>query len=348
MNFSANDLKELAQFADSETMKEVQLPQPREGNEFPIVTRLITNVFSSFKQQGLLLLPELRTHSETIAVFSDYGGEAPDSLYNTYSFLVCGYNQLSFFLNLMRKLREVNFPANQRDKEYAFKDRGFGPIERSLKDYLRTLDAVPGLLFTLVVSKKVHGLLTVTDSTDAPGATAILDQAGFGVWKPPIARKVLLICHVIAYLVALLSRDQQKILWMSHGDAITAGAKHQQAINILGSILPHYTTNTFARIGGAAPFPKPETDFRDLLSAADLAAGAFEHYFTRLARSNPEELTVDHRSDWIMQWLAYHGLLLNKHAIMITPGDHGLVHGGYITLNLVQPLSNTLTIALKR
>lgn len=348
MNLSATNIRELAEFADAATMKDVQLPAPPAGYAFPIATRLIADVFSSVKQQGLLLLPELRTHSETIAVFSDYGGEAPDSRYRTYSFLVCGYNQLAFFRELMHALRAARFPADARHKEYAFKDRDFGPIERSLEAYLRNLDAIPGLLFTLVVSKEVHGLLMATDATDAPKVATALDQAGFGVWKPPIAQKVLLICHVIAYLVALLSRDQHKILWMSDHDAIIAGNKHERAVNILGSLLPFYTPNKFTRIGGAAPFPKPDTDFRDLLSAADLAAGSLEHYFTRLASSNPEDLTVDHRSDWIMQWLAYHGMLLNKHTIVVEPAEPGMVQPGYLTVNLVRPLANVIVIALKR
>ncbi|MCL4544411.1 MAG: hypothetical protein M1118_07410 [Chloroflexi bacterium] len=58
MNLHSNDLREIAELPDRETMKDAQLPAPRAGYEFPIVTRLIADVFSSIKQQGGLLLPD--------------------------------------------------------------------------------------------------------------------------------------------------------------------------------------------------------------------------------------------------------------------------------------------------
>jgi len=94
---------------------------------------------------------------------------------------------------------------------------------------------------------------------------------------------------------------------------------------VLRSLLPFYTANTFPLVGGAAPFPKPDTDFRDLLSAADLAAGAFEHYFASRAPMGEGELTVDHRSDWIMGWFVNHRLLLKKHAVIVSPERDDLV-----------------------
>jgi len=325
MNLSRDDLMKLGELADRGTMKDVYLPSPPECYQFPIITRLIGDAFSLQKQQAPLLLPELRTNTSTIAVFSDYGGESPGSRYNTYTFLVCAYDQLDFFWDVIQKHREFYFSADERGKEYAFKDRKYGPIKRSLSEYLRKIDIVPGLLFSLVVNRDVKGLLSTTDTIDSVNAAQALCQAGFGIWKPAVARKVLIVCHVIAYLIALHSRDKQEIMWMSDHDSILEGDKHQQAVNILCSLLPYYTRHEFSLIGGAVPFPKPDTDFRDLLSVTDLVAGSLEHYFTRLARFGLRDLTVDSDSDQIMQWLANHGLLLKKHAIVIEPEDNGLV-----------------------
>ena len=58
----------------------------------------------------------------------------------------------------------------------------------------------------------------------------------------------------------------------------------------------------------------------DLLSAADLAAGAVEHYLTRNDRMG-DSLTIKEESNKILAWLGRDGLGLKKQTILIRKED---------------------------
>jgi len=118
------------------------------------MTKAIDSSLKNKLKSKRLLLPELRTHdNETIAIYFDYGGESSDSLYYTYSFLVCGWNHSFGFYDFMTELRGKH---NLGGKEISFKDREFGPVKRSLDEYLTGLhNLVSGFLMTIAVSKNI-------------------------------------------------------------------------------------------------------------------------------------------------------------------------------------------------
>ena len=97
-----NDPVACAQFADAFTKKNYDLKILRDGQEYPVIIRAIEDHFNNLERRKTLLLPELAHKNETVAVFSDYGGESKDSKCFTYSFLVCAWNQTGMFASLMR------------------------------------------------------------------------------------------------------------------------------------------------------------------------------------------------------------------------------------------------------
>lgn len=326
MALKDDQLRELTEFADRTTMREIQFPSPRPGEAFPLITYLVNDVLSSKNRISHLLLPEIRTPYESIVVYSDYGGESGESKFKTFSFLVCAFNGVGYFNKLMRDLRTIYFP-DMKQKEYAFKDRRFGPIKRSLSTYLGNLEAVPGLLFVLIIDERVKGLLERNDVSE-PQQTAIrLASEGLGIWSPKIA---------------------QKVLWMTDHDSITAGHRHQQALNMLTRNLQFYTSNQFDLIGGAVPYEERDIDSLDLLSAADLVAGAFEHYFTAQARAEQGAFYVDDQAITILRWFANQSILLRKQAVAIYQQDDGRVRAESLELVPNPPPPNSIVINIDR
>jgi len=104
---------------------------------------------------------------------------------------------------------------------------------------------------------------------------------------------------------------------MTDNDAIAANqGKHQLLLKIFQRVLPIYTLNSFAHIGGATPFENDGVGFLDFLSSTDIAAGAVEQYFTRKG-AGADEVFVKDGADKILKWLCHDGIGLKKLTIKI-------------------------------
>jgi hypothetical protein len=121
--------------------------------EFPIITRSLEEQLNKLIKRKSLFLPNLKANNETIAVFSDYGGESATSKYYVFSFLIFAFNKLAAFNDVQSQLREQH-KLNSPLKEYSFKTLGYGPIERSLSGYICNIsNLVPGILISVVIEK---------------------------------------------------------------------------------------------------------------------------------------------------------------------------------------------------
>ena len=249
-----------------------------EGGYSPLV-QVLEAELKKREAAGNLLLPDLSAlANQTIGIFSDYGGES-DGNYYTYSFLLCSWGSLAPFKREMKKLRSK---CAMGSKEIEFKDFGMAIIKNALPAYLGVLDGyVPGLLFTLIVDKRLVSVFGPQDKSTTKALARLLDEKGFGKPTPRVAEKVLRVVHTAAFLTALLGPEGQKIFWMSDHDAICANAEmHNRLLALFHNVLGLYTTCKFGLIGGGRPFDERSTDFLDLLSAADIVAGSVGQYFT--------------------------------------------------------------------
>ncbi len=217
---------------------------------------------------------------------------------------------------------------NKPFKEIAFKDFRYGPISRSLKGYLKNLsNYVNGYLLTVVVEKSAESIFGTDRKATHEFITKTLSENGFGAWKPEVAEKILRITHFIAYLVSLLSKAGQKVIWMTDHDSIApTNERFMDVLNLFANLLRHYCKHQLSTIGGAVPFEEKTAEFLDLLSATDLVAGSVEHYFSRAYGTNGEPL-IKEEANHVLRWLSDQGLALKKHTMIIRANEEGLVSG---------------------
>lgn len=305
-------------------LKNVLFPDP---DKCPDIMRAIEGQLRKSEARKELLLPNLSYNNQTISIFSDYGGGSPEALYETYTFLFAAYDHLSLFKNRMPDIRR-NYGLEQPWAEISFKGLHHGPVHRALKDYLIAANnLIPGLLLTVIVDKKVHSLLGPNTKQSLDEINKLLEGQGFGRWKKQVAERLLRIIHVIAYFCALLSVNEQKVLWVTDDDDIVANAKKiNSTLSILNNTLHHYASHTYDVIRAIVPstFDKSQTknDLLDVLSLTDLVAGAIEHFYTKRDKMEPVEIKED--ADRILVWHTEQGVLLKKIAIIIRLGpDHG-------------------------
>lgn len=278
---------------------------------------------------GKLLLPDLSAlANQTVGIFSDYGGEGSGN-YCTYSFLLCSFGSLAPF---QRQMKEIRAKYSMGTKEIEFKDFGMGLIRTALPAYLGALNGyVPGLLFTLVVDKRLLSLFGPQDRATTKALAKILDEKGLGQRTPAVAEKLLRVVHTAAYLVGLLGHEGQKIFWMTDHDAICANnGMHNRLMAAFHDVLGLYSGRRYGLISGARPFDERSTDYLDLLSAADIAAGSVEQYFTSRDSLGQHDARVKEGAEKVLQWLGQDGLGLKKLCVMISRGEDGTIMSGSV------------------
>jgi hypothetical protein len=316
-------LEKLARFANEVAWKQPDLNVLKAAlaGQYPLVAVEIENQIKRSDQRRRLVLPDLRAHgNQTVAVFTDYGGEHKGARYFTYSTLVCGWNLTAFFSDMMKIVRARHALG---EKEIEFKDLRMGQLARALPEYLTALDAVPGFLFTLAVDKRLGTVFGPEGKDTRELIVQALAAAGLDDRNAELNEKLLRVVHIAAFLTGLLAHDQQKIFWMTdHDDVVATRELHDKALSLFGRLLNIYARDSyrFPCLGGAVPFEERNLDLLDLLSATDIVAGSVEQYLSRGDSVPPEDILVKQGCDRVLQWLARDGVGLKKMNVIMRPG----------------------------
>ena len=327
----ADELAAFAEYAQKLTLVAPRLKLLDRDIGYSPLALCLQDCINRHELSGKLLLPDFSAFgNETVAVFSDYSGEASKH-YDVYSFMVCAWNCLDLFQKEMLKVRE-RYGIN--DREIGYKHFS-GAMATMVPDYLSALETyVPGIIFNVVVDKSLGSVFGGDNRTTKTLLVETLRDAGLGNWKPHVAEKLLRVTHIAAFLVALLGHDGHKVMWISDHDAIAATpAHHTNALQLLQRVIGIYGKDRkFEMIGGGLPFAERSTLFLDLLSAADVSAGSLLAYFDGLRAFGEKDFTIKDGATPVMQFLARTGLSLKKMSVMITPNEDGVLSSGVIEL----------------
>lgn len=335
--------KQVFEYANRVVLKKPNFDLVNMDGTHPWLVYSMQESFKDLFEKGELLLPNLH-ESESIAIFSDYGGKHPGSRYNTYSFLICMHGPKPFTdeMAALRKSHKMNTPF----KEIKFKKLGHGPTARMLPEYLRLLDhLVIGGVFTLVVDKKIDTIFGPGKKETTGLLREALREVGLDYLKLPIAEKMLRIVHCMSYLTALLSREGQRIFWMTDNDAIAATpSKHKDTLALYDRLLRFYSKHDFELVGGATPFVDKSAEYLDLLSVPDIVGGAIESFMTGKKKMGDEH-SVSAGVNTITEWLAHQGVSLKKYSIMLQAED-GEYRCGALNFKTFEPDKNAKYVGI--
>jgi len=322
---SAEMIAKLTEFANKLAWKKPNLDilRPELSGQYPPLAETLQEHIKRSDKRGKLVLPDLRAfNNQTVAVFTDYGGESKDAKYLTYSTLVCGWNMTAAFHNMMKSVRQKH---GLGDKEIAFKDFRMGQLQRSLPGYLAALNSLPGFLFTLAIDKRLTSLFGPESKATRELIAKTLQQADLGERKPEVNEKLLRIVHIASFLTGLLAHDGQKIFWMTDHDSISPTREmHEKTLALFQRILGMYARqgHTFPLLGGALPFDDRSLDTLDLLSVTDVVAGSLDQYLTQRDSVAIPDIQVKAGCDLVLQWLAHDGIGLKKMNVIMRPGSN--------------------------
>ena len=267
-------------------------------------------------------LPNFEEDS-SIFVFSDYGGDHKEAFFNTYSFLIVSADKLSVFERHMDELREKN---GLGDKEISYKDLGYGPVKRSIKEYLDISDGcIHGLLLSVCIDKTIGSVFGPDKKSAKENLLQLCDQIGVGEYHEFKLERMYRIYVIIVLILDLTTSSAHKILWQSDNDQINEEGKRgsfSDSQQHFVRFLNEFTDKEYPLFGFAKTFSE-SCHLTDLLSLTDLAAGMVQdllsqHYFGR-------DLLVGEEKGEICKWLARKSRFLEKKCIALVKKD-GLIY----------------------
>jgi hypothetical protein len=303
------------EFVNSMILKEVCFDSVKRErfNENSALIKLLDSYLQEQNKKGQFILPELKTlGNESIAIFSDYGGEHKGSKYSSYTFLFCGWNHCWHVGEEFKRLRD-KFDLN--GKEISFKDLDYGPTQRVLDEYLNTLDRkVFGFLLTVLIEKELPTLFLAKENQHLVNE---LENNGMGKWHLKTAEKLMRILHLIGYVLPLLAESNQKIIWMTDKDPVVANDEmFKNALQLLKAVMKIYSDNSYKTVGGAKlPFSDKNVHTMDLLSITDLVSGSVEQYFS--VEKKEGVANVKPGAEKVIKWLSTPGDFLQKEVVRV-------------------------------
>ena len=293
-------------------------------------------------QRQDLLLPDLRALGNTsVAVFSDYGGEHDTARFRTYAFLVCGLQLARPFQDRMAAIRCEH---DLGQSEIAYKKFGKGRIVDALQDYLTAANnLLPGLLFTLLVDKRITTLFGMDTPERKARVAAHFEQEGFGRRKSMNNEKALRIAHMAAMLTGLLTHSDQKIFWMTDDDSISANSPMARStLRLFAALLEMYRRQDvqFGDVGGATPFAQRHPETLDLLSLCDIVAGSLGHYMSERETVPRDQVKVKQGADTVLDWLPHQGIGLRKMNVILRQADNNAISFAALVAKSTSPPSD--------
>ena len=336
---NAEERRILKQFGEQSTLKPEEFTFPficSEKNP-PFLTVAMEEQFVTLQKQRTLLLPRLNNQAtNSIAVFSDYGGEQKSAQYRTYSFLVVSYDILGNFFAEMRNQRELAGMLHPY-REISYKELKDGPVMRILEPWLISANnSLCGILYNIAIHRELDSIFGLHPKE----LTKFLDKEtdfDCSAWKPSIVEKALRIVHPLSYLVALLSRTGQKIFWMTDNDSIASNRKQRKQLgNLLQRTLNLYTKHEgYATVDFATPWKNekekiPQYDWLDCLSLTDMVAGSLAEMLP--LHDEGGVMRVKKGSNRVLDWLSYQGIGLKKYTLFFRKGEGNLIQSYFLQI----------------
>ena len=204
-------------YATMLTLPTANLPLINDPSKVPHAIKMLDNGITAFQQDGKLLLPKFGPEGK-LFVLSDYGGAHKQSAYETYSFLLLEPGiWIRKFKTSVREIRKrFEIPA---DIEICYKNLKHESVHRAIETFTRAAHQLFGIVFTLVVDKKLDSVIFTDEEGGVAGLHSALASYGIRM-KPKPLERALRISFALSYLLKLVAPPNRKVVWITDRDAI--------------------------------------------------------------------------------------------------------------------------------
>lgn len=269
--------------------------------------------------EGMERLPNFEEDS-SVYVFSDYSGDHKGARFSTYSFLLVSGDKSSVFEKESKLLRDR---YGLGSKEVSYKDIAYGPIKRSIKEYLGIADRfIHGLLLTVCIDNNIKSVFGADKKGAKENLLQIAEQIGSGgEWHHSKLERMYRIYCVLVLLLDLTTTNDHKVFWQSDTDKINEEGRKgnfSQSQQHLLRFFAEFTDKSYPLLGFARTFDEL-SHFTDFLSLADLAAGMTQDLLSY--KYFDDKVMVEEEKAEVCRWLGRQSNFLQKACMAITKRD---------------------------
>jgi hypothetical protein len=290
---------------------------PKLTEAHPLYGRLLAR-----EAEKLASLPAF-SKDKGLFILSDFGGEHKGADFTTYSILICSADKSAVFEKKTKDLRSKH-GLNEPWKEFSFKKLSYGPISRSLEEFLGLADNfIHGILLTISVDQRIPSLFGLDKKEAHNEIVELFRNKDLGEWKGKESEKILRVCHAVSVFMSLVAYPDQKILWLCDHDSINDDGKKRDFTHtqkIFCHCLEMYSDNLYKIYGFAKPF-KEDAKTTDLLSLADFSAGMIQELLqSEVMKKNVE---FSEQKAKLAKWMGTESTFLSKVNLVFVQKDNG-------------------------
>ena len=220
----------------------------------------------------------------TLGIYSDYGGNARVSKFNTISLLFIDMERIHEW-NVLREAVRREYLPDRRRMEF----KGLNDVyrRRALPWFLRAADQIPGCCIAIGIDKRIVGVLIKRDMVPEMHRRALLEAT----WKFKSLETMMRVVQFVAIFMAVFSNPGQNVYWISDEDELFAGAKLMDTKRMIEKFTSAYIQHPLGELGlGTTKIDEADRFDEDCASVADLVAGATAEVLSRIltsCRENP-------------------------------------------------------------
>lgn len=268
---------------------------------------VVNRVFKMLDMRGPRALPCF-DGATRLLVGSDYGGQHADSRYESPAFVVADGTALGPWFDARERFRETHLPDGRRMSFKSLNDR---LRAAALPDFLSAADLIPGLLLVVLFDKRIGSIF----ASDEDQAVLPAELLRLVEWPVRTQERMLRVCHVLALVLAGLTRELQHILWITDEDETAAIVeRHTLFTHAFGTIASHYLEHGLGHLRVATTASDTgDRNLEDFVAVADLAAGAVCHVLNAYGSTGlsevpdlvvPPPLGSPQKVGWLLNWFS--------------------------------------------
>jgi hypothetical protein len=215
---------------------------------------------------------------DTIYVASDYSGSDKESKYFVITILLSDLASCMDW-EISRRVIRSNYLDNRR---MAYKKLNDKKREAALLPFLEAAGTINGMCASLVINRKIGGLITTRDTLSNLKASIDIK----GKWNICEFERMARVAHFVSLFLAGIAKPKINIIWISDDDEIVGGEARKadcaRLVSAFTSAYIRYELGTL-EMGTTA---LDEGDFLEEYFAAipDLVAGSLSDLMTELTK----------------------------------------------------------------
>lgn len=269
-------------------------------------TDKISEMIDRYERKNSGCLPNLK-RSDTIYIFSDYGGSHKDSNYDAYSFLFCDLKNSTPFIEETSRIR---YTTQLKNRRITFKNLNDKVRASVIDRFFEVSESIHGLLFTILIDKEIDNFFSPEELNSIKEMFPELKKC-----KDKAFEKSLRIIHLINLILNGLSCPGQNLYWFTDEDEILCHVQRHITITSLFALISGlYFEDKMGHFKlGSTEYSGVYLIFEDLCSIPDLACGGLcelincnvktmDGLYNNISLSIPNSLS--YKSKRIVNWLS--------------------------------------------